>query len=78
MKDLAKDLKGKYGIIACDSPIDGLQQVILVPRSKEYPAQQLKYGNTQAGGGRTSFCAPVSSITSWSSSSTGRSSTSTC
>lgn len=44
-KDLASGLKGKYGIIACNSPIDGLQQIILVPKSASTPGQQLRYGN---------------------------------
>jgi hypothetical protein len=45
VKDLASGLKGKYGIISCNSPIDGLQQIILVPKSASTPGQQLKYGN---------------------------------
>lgn len=45
VKDLAPGLKGKYGIIACNSPIDGLQQIILVPKSAATPGQQLRYGN---------------------------------
>ncbi len=44
-KDLATSLKGKYGIIACTNEIDGLQQIILVPKSAQNPAQQLKYGS---------------------------------
>lgn len=44
-KDLASGLKGKYGIIACSNPIDGLQQIILVPKSATAPGQQLRYGN---------------------------------
>lgn len=49
-KDLAKNLKGKYGIIACDSPIDGLQQIILVPKSTDNPSQQLRYATSYSQG----------------------------
>ncbi|MDD5302791.1 MAG: hypothetical protein PHS14_06735 [Elusimicrobia bacterium] len=44
-KDLASGLKGQYGVIACSDPRDGLQQIVLVPKSDQNPAQQLKYGN---------------------------------
>lgn len=46
-KDLASGLKGKYGIISCNDQIEGLQQVILVPKSVQNPAQQLTYGNVE-------------------------------
>ena len=45
VKDLAADLKGKYGIVSCTSAIDGLQQIVLVPKSARAPAQQLAYGS---------------------------------
>ena len=45
VKDLAANLRGKYGIVSCNSPIDGLQQIILVPWSASTPGQQLRYGN---------------------------------
>ncbi len=44
-KDLASGLKGKYGIVACNREIEGLQQIILVPKSATAPDQQLAYGN---------------------------------
>lgn len=44
---MAPDLKGKYSVIACDSPIDGLYQILLVPKSAAVPGQQLRYGSTQ-------------------------------
>lgn len=44
---MAPDLKGKYGVIACDSPIDGPHQILLVPKSAAVPGQQLRYGSTQ-------------------------------
>lgn len=46
-KDLAPSLKGKYGIIACHNDVDGLQQIVLVPKSATAPGQQLKYGNVE-------------------------------
>ncbi|UPT73011.1 MAG: hypothetical protein M0D55_14045 [Elusimicrobiota bacterium] len=49
-KDLAANLKGKYGIISCTSEIEGTQQIILVPKSDANPSQQLKYGNSTSGG----------------------------
>lgn len=45
--DIAPGLKGKYGVISCDSPIDGLQQIILVPKSASTPGQQLRYASVQ-------------------------------
>ncbi len=47
VKDLADSLKGKYGIVSCNSEVDGLQQIVLVPKSDSVPGQQLKYGNVQ-------------------------------
>lgn len=45
--EIAPALKGKYGVIACADPIDGLVQIILVPKSAAVPGQQLRYGSTQ-------------------------------
>jgi hypothetical protein len=45
IKDLAAGLKGKYGIISCNTEVDGLQQIILVPKTASTPSQQLRYGN---------------------------------
>lgn len=47
VKDLADSLKGKYGIVSCINDVDGLQQIVLVPKSDSVPGQQLKYGNVQ-------------------------------
>jgi hypothetical protein len=44
-KDLAAGLKGKYGVIGCTNAIDGLQEIILVPKDAKNPAQQLKYAS---------------------------------
>ncbi len=44
-KDLAPDLKGKYGIIACNSATEGWYQLILVPKTASTPNQQLQYGS---------------------------------
>ncbi|MEK7234462.1 MAG: hypothetical protein AAB268_11645 [Elusimicrobiota bacterium] len=41
--DLARDLQGKYAIVAC-----GDDQIILVPKSAQYPHQQLRYGSDKA------------------------------
>lgn len=46
-KELASGLKGKYGVVSCLSPIDGLQQIVLVPKTASTPNQQLVYGNSQ-------------------------------
>jgi len=45
--EIAPALKGKYSVIACDDPIDGLVQIILVPKSAAVPGQQLKYGSVR-------------------------------
>ena len=42
---ISRDLKGKYAIVSCRSEIDGLLQIILVPKSASVPGQQLSYGN---------------------------------
>ena len=47
VKDLAENLKGKYGIVSCANEVDGLQQIVLVPKSESVPGQQLRYGNVQ-------------------------------
>jgi len=47
VKDLADGLKGKYGIVSCTTEVEGLQQIVLVPKSDAVPGQQLKYGNVQ-------------------------------
>lgn len=44
---IAPSLKGKYGVIACDSPIDGLTQIVLVPKSAAVPGQQLRYASVR-------------------------------
>lgn len=49
MKDLAKRLQGKFGVVACDDQIDGLKQIVLTPKSVS-PAQQLAYGSSYSGG----------------------------
>ncbi len=41
---LADNLKGKYGVIACSDAIDGVRQIVLVPKSV-VPGQQLMYGS---------------------------------
>ena len=45
-KDLAKDLKDRYAILACTyDQRGGLKQVVLVPKSEVHPGQQLEYGS---------------------------------
>ncbi len=43
--EIAPALKGKYGVVACADPIDGLVQIILVPKSASVPGQQLRYAS---------------------------------
>lgn len=45
--DLAAGLKGKYALIFCRNEIDGLQAILLVPRSDSVPGQQLRYASFQ-------------------------------
>lgn len=43
--ELAAELKGKYGLVACRNEIDGLRAIVLVPKSASAPGQQLQYGS---------------------------------
>lgn len=45
--DIAAGLKGKYGLVSCRNEIDGLQVLLLVPKSEAVPGQMLKYGSVQ-------------------------------
>lgn len=43
--ELGAALKGRYALVFCRNEIDGLQVILLVPKSASVPGQQLRYGS---------------------------------
>ncbi|MBI2385000.1 MAG: hypothetical protein HYV14_03190 [Elusimicrobia bacterium] len=47
IKDLADSLKGNYGILTCEDPVEGKSQTVLVPKSAEALDQRFRYRNSK-------------------------------
>lgn len=48
MKDLARDLRGKYGVVRCNDEREGPHAIVIVPKSAATPNQQMQFGNIAA------------------------------